>query len=86
MIDFCEIIGEHSGRNMLELVWKTIEMYGLQEKVLHNTSDTVQRLIELVQVEAFVADNASNNDTLLEGLEEKFHAIGINWDSVERRL
>lgn len=33
LIDFREIIGEHSGKNMADLVWQTIETYGLQRKV-----------------------------------------------------
>jgi hypothetical protein len=29
LIDFCELVGEHLGENMAEVVWKTLEMYGL---------------------------------------------------------
>lgn len=33
LIDFRELIGEHSGENMAEAVWATLEMYGLVGKV-----------------------------------------------------
>ncbi|KAG1781171.1 hypothetical protein EV702DRAFT_923412, partial [Suillus placidus] len=29
LIDFCEIIGEHSRANLAEAVWHTLELYGL---------------------------------------------------------
>ncbi|OBZ65066.1 putative AC transposase [Grifola frondosa] len=34
VIDFHEVQGEHSGENLAELVWQTIETYGLKEKLL----------------------------------------------------
>jgi hypothetical protein len=33
LIDFRELIGEHSGENMAEAVWATMELYGLVGKV-----------------------------------------------------
>jgi hypothetical protein len=33
LIDFCELIGEHSGENMAEAVWRTMELYGLVGRV-----------------------------------------------------
>lgn len=30
LIDFCELIGTHSGANMAEAVWSTIVLYGLE--------------------------------------------------------
>ena len=33
LIDFRELIGEHSGENMAEAVWATMELYGLVRKV-----------------------------------------------------
>ncbi|KAJ6574030.1 hypothetical protein B0H10DRAFT_1670719, partial [Mycena sp. CBHHK59/15] len=29
LIDFQELIGEHSGENMADVVWKTLKDYGL---------------------------------------------------------
>jgi len=34
LIDFHELVGEHSGENMAEVVWKTLEMYGLLGQVI----------------------------------------------------
>ena len=33
VLDFCEIVGEHSGDNLADTVWQTIELFGLQHKV-----------------------------------------------------
>ena len=32
LIDFRELIGEHSGENMADAVWATLELYGLTRK------------------------------------------------------
>ncbi|KAJ7732345.1 hypothetical protein DFH07DRAFT_755307, partial [Mycena maculata] len=32
LIDFREIVGEHSGENMAEEVWTTLELYGLNNE------------------------------------------------------
>jgi len=33
LIDFQELLGEHSGENMAAVVWSTLEKYGIQNKV-----------------------------------------------------
>jgi hypothetical protein len=33
LIDFQEIIGEHSGENLAHTVWETLELYGLKGHV-----------------------------------------------------
>ena len=33
LIDFQELIGEHSGENMATAVWTTLENYNIQDKV-----------------------------------------------------
>jgi len=33
LLDFQELIGEHSGENMADVVWSTLEEYGLLKKV-----------------------------------------------------
>lgn len=33
LIDFREIVGQHSGENLAEGVWETLQMYGLLKKV-----------------------------------------------------
>jgi hypothetical protein len=34
LINFCELIGEHSGENMAEVVYNTLQLYELKDKVL----------------------------------------------------
>jgi hypothetical protein len=34
LLDFRELTGEHSGENMCNVIWGTLEMYGLKDKVL----------------------------------------------------
>ncbi|KAJ7853197.1 hypothetical protein B0H13DRAFT_1643130, partial [Mycena leptocephala] len=48
LIDFREMVGEHSGENMAEEVWNCIEMYGLQEKV--DRDDDIYDMPELVPI------------------------------------
>ena len=36
LIDFRELIGPHSGENMAEAVWSTMEVYGLIRKVQYS--------------------------------------------------
>jgi hypothetical protein len=33
LVDFKELVGEHSGENLAEIVWSTLEMYGIEKKV-----------------------------------------------------
>ncbi|KAF9012336.1 hypothetical protein BDQ17DRAFT_1232093, partial [Cyathus striatus] len=33
LIDFQELIGPHSGENLAEAVWNTMELYGIQKSV-----------------------------------------------------
>jgi hypothetical protein len=35
LIDFCEVIGEHSGENMAHAIYDTMKMYNLRGKVNH---------------------------------------------------
>ncbi|KAF9002088.1 hypothetical protein BDQ17DRAFT_1177937, partial [Cyathus striatus] len=31
LIDFRELVGQHSGENLADAVWKTFELYGIQD-------------------------------------------------------
>ncbi|KAG2038126.1 hypothetical protein BDR03DRAFT_817015, partial [Suillus americanus] len=31
LINFCEIISEHSGANLAKAMWNTLELYGLKD-------------------------------------------------------
>ena len=33
LIDFRELVGEHTGENMAEAVWETLKLYGLHDRV-----------------------------------------------------
>ncbi|KAJ6548291.1 hypothetical protein B0H10DRAFT_1653678, partial [Mycena sp. CBHHK59/15] len=62
LIDFRELVGEHSGENMAEAVWSTLKIYGIEGRVI-----------------VFVMGNATNNDTLMDGIESRADAAGISW-------
>ncbi|KAF9551875.1 hypothetical protein CPC08DRAFT_610532, partial [Agrocybe pediades] len=32
LIDFRELVGEHSGENMAEAVWETLTTYGIEDR------------------------------------------------------
>jgi hypothetical protein len=34
LIDFRELLGEHSGENIAEAVWETLVMYGIEGRVV----------------------------------------------------
>ncbi|KAF8154306.1 hypothetical protein B0H34DRAFT_662236, partial [Crassisporium funariophilum] len=34
LIDFCELVGKHSGENMAEAVWETMKLYWLVGRVI----------------------------------------------------
>ncbi|KAF8999454.1 hypothetical protein BDQ17DRAFT_1172371, partial [Cyathus striatus] len=53
LIDFQEMLGKHTGKNMASVIWKTLQIYGL---------DSSSKIL------AFVMDNATNNDTMLASL------------------
>ncbi|KAJ6541133.1 hypothetical protein B0H10DRAFT_1852529, partial [Mycena sp. CBHHK59/15] len=70
LIDFHELVGEHSGENMAEAVWSTLSTYGIEGRVI-----------------AFVMDNATNNDTLMDGIESRANEAGISWfNATEARI
>ncbi|KAE9406051.1 hypothetical protein BT96DRAFT_811617, partial [Gymnopus androsaceus JB14] len=55
--------------NMADVVWATLEKYGLVGQVL-----------------AFMMDNASNNDTLVEAIEQKCNILNIPFKATHSRL
>lgn len=38
LIDFRELVGEHSGENMAEAVWETLTQYGIRDRVSESYS------------------------------------------------
>ncbi|KAF9546590.1 hypothetical protein CPC08DRAFT_617387, partial [Agrocybe pediades] len=69
LIDFRELIGEHSGENMAEAVWETLTSLGIEDRIF-----------------AFVLDNASNNDTMVEGIKHCAAEKGIEMNATWARL
>ncbi|KAF5366386.1 hypothetical protein D9758_009749 [Tetrapyrgos nigripes] len=69
LIDFRELVGEHSGANMAEAVWDTLEKFGITARVI-----------------AFMMDNATNNDTLVENFGQMCTENGILFSEKDARL
>ncbi|KAF8234673.1 hypothetical protein L208DRAFT_1070791, partial [Tricholoma matsutake] len=67
-----ELIGPHSGENMAEAVWATMELYGLIGKASF--------------IIAIVMDNASNNNTLMTSLEQRCEERGITFSAQDARM
>ncbi|KAG2073320.1 hypothetical protein BDR04DRAFT_935688, partial [Suillus decipiens] len=49
LIDFCEIIGEHSGANLAKAVWNTLELYGLRNWLMAVICDNASNNDTLLQ-------------------------------------
>jgi len=88
LIDFRELVGEHSGENMAEAVWQTLETYGLLGRVRQATFlwATLITTYLTLQVIAFVMDNASNNDTMVAAFEARCREHGIDFSASRSRL
>ncbi|KAJ7442860.1 hypothetical protein FB451DRAFT_1019775, partial [Mycena latifolia] len=81
LIDFQELIGEHSGDNMAEIVWKTLTDYGLTVTFFSRWWNSLSS-----QVISFMMDNATNNDTLVEAIERMCIANNIKFSAKNSRL
>ncbi|KAJ7923983.1 hypothetical protein B0H13DRAFT_1546035, partial [Mycena leptocephala] len=75
LIDFAELIGSHSGENMADTVWETLEKFGLC---------TLCQFAVIIN--ALVIDNATNNDTMVEALEQKCKKENIPVSSSRVRM
>ncbi|KIK76945.1 hypothetical protein PAXRUDRAFT_28888, partial [Paxillus rubicundulus Ve08.2h10] len=69
LLEFQELIGEHSGENMAGVVWDTLDCYGLKGRI-----------------QAIASDNATNNDTMMESLENHSLNEGLIFDAIEGRI
>jgi hypothetical protein len=85
LIDFRELMGEHSGENMAAAVWETLEKFGLIGRVSAPSPETNSRL-KLIQITAFVMDNATNNDTLVAAFARRCRALKIPFSAVHGRM
>ncbi|THU75933.1 hypothetical protein K435DRAFT_706101, partial [Dendrothele bispora CBS 962.96] len=75
LIDFRELIGEHSGVNMADAVWERLWSYGIHTKAY-----------KILQIMAFVMDNATNNDTMIQAFEQKCQDHNIEFSAKNSRL
>ncbi|KAK0446616.1 hypothetical protein EV421DRAFT_1692832, partial [Armillaria borealis] len=67
LIDFHELIGEHSGENMTTVVWETLKMYHLTDRIMafmmDNTTnnDTMVAHLEYLCAEAGITFSTKNS-------------------------
>jgi len=85
LIDFRELLGEHSGENMAEAVWATMELYGLVGKVSSGPR-FINLTYNVLQIIAIVMDNASNNNTLMTSLERRCEQRGVQFPAQDARM
>ncbi|TFK58543.1 hypothetical protein BDN72DRAFT_781960, partial [Pluteus cervinus] len=71
LIDFWELIGEHSGENMADAVWDTLTRLNIAHRIFIFT---------------FMLDNASNSDTLVSGIEDRAKKAGVAFNAKWARL
>ncbi|KAG6892875.1 hypothetical protein C0992_012116 [Termitomyces sp. T32_za158] len=49
LIDFCELLGEHSGENMADVVWETLVRFGIQDRIMAFVMDNATNNDTLVK-------------------------------------
>jgi len=86
LLDFCELTGKHSGENMSDVIWDTLETYKIKDQVCVTSCISNCRWANILQLQGVQLDNASNNDTLIECLEQKCVAWGIPFSAKEARM
>ena len=87
LIDFRELIGEHSGENMAAALWETLTQYGLIGRVSFFAIMFIQLPINgSAKIIAIVTDNAMNNDTMMTAIERRCKEAGVYFSSREARL
>jgi hypothetical protein len=87
LIDFRELLGEHTGENIADAVWETLGVFGLQTKVRNSAHCRFsQAKLMLMKAWAFMTDNASNMDTFISGLKSRAEAIKVAFNTLWARL
>ena len=83
LIDFRELEGEHSGMNLAGALWETLTMFGIENWVCHLIFYMRVYLTVVLQIMAIMMDNASNNNTLIQGIvgleEQKGISLNAQW-------
>ncbi|KAJ7061221.1 hypothetical protein C8F01DRAFT_938333, partial [Mycena amicta] len=77
LIDFAELVGDHSGAAIATTVWKCLTEYGIEGRASITFPGPII---------GFVMDNATNNDTMVEAIERKCIAAGIYFDAKKSRM
>ncbi|EJD36105.1 hypothetical protein AURDEDRAFT_45219, partial [Auricularia subglabra TFB-10046 SS5] len=49
LLDFREIIGEHSGANLASIVWGTLSAYGLEKRLIAIVADNASNMDTMVE-------------------------------------
>lgn len=83
LIDFRELKGSHTGKNLVAAMWETIQLYGLEARYTSYVSLFKFVKFTYFQVLTINCDNASNNNTMAEVLEQISGVKGFRWDSKE---
>ncbi|KAJ6533325.1 hypothetical protein DFH09DRAFT_1043845, partial [Mycena vulgaris] len=72
---------------MAAAVWETVEKFGLIGRVRASSCSNFQLLNSLYsKITAFVMDNATNNDTLVEAFARRCRALRIPFSSSDGRM
>jgi hypothetical protein len=71
---------------MADAIWGTVEMYGLEGRVCRSVFISFVTPSLCPQILAFVMDNASNNDTMVQHFKEKCEERDIDFDADEARI
>ena len=87
LIDFQELVGKHTGENQAEAVWDTMKLYGLQGRVcsyLHFMNRVPHWCnCRSLQINC---DNASDNDTMTEGVKARSLTHNVEFDAQEGHM
>lgn len=87
LIDFQELVGEHSGENLAHAVYDTLSRYGLQGHVrLRIGSNLCCTTSYSSQIIAINSDNASNNNTMVEHLGILSEEDNVEFRASDARL
>ena len=73
---------------MAEATWEMLTRFGIENRVCHNLLRPRAVLnVFCLQIMAFMTDNATNNDTLIDGIVEraKRQGISLNGDWIRLR-
>jgi hypothetical protein len=74
---------------MAEATWQTLTRFGIENRVCHELMNylTIRIFSIFLQIMAIMTDNASNNNTLVDGIVEraKKQGVSMNGDWVRLR-